>query len=332
MIIPHSHLPQCLAPVLALNMKTRLAILILFMSLGVTSLFADETNTNAVTDPGIGFSIGQSAFPRGDFIEITSVERSQDRVVVKGHYKLVSADSARLALFTTTSTAIAVPTDRKQLMRISKGMGDFELTHPNLVPGLNHVTMYSIPGGKPFAGVYFGNKEEAAEESKLDLDYYADETTTEPAKSDEIHQRGNRASVSGPNQALLDYLGNPVVPPANMDVRYTKEGLSNAVQLAARNAGITLKKIAIDDSEYPFLVGVICGGSDFPKLKSQIKKMDGYEYSGSVGNDINSDGSKTCNAFSIVPYWVHPRKAMQQIEHRLMLRYQVFYAKLSARQ
>jgi hypothetical protein len=323
--MPHSHLPQSRPSVLALNRKAKIAILILFMSLGVTSLLAGQTNTNAVNDASVGFSIGQSSFPRGDFIEIISVDRSQDRVVVKGHYKLVSTDKARLALFTTTSTAIAVPTDRMQVMRISRGVGDFELTDPNLVPGLNHVTMYSIPGGKPFAGVYFGNKEEAVEESKLDLDYYADETTTESTESDETHRNGNRASASGPNQALLEYLGNPVEPPAIMDVRYTTEGLSNAIQFAARNAGITLKKIAIDDSEYPFLVGVICEGKDFPKLKKQIKKMDGYEYNGSVGSD-------TCNAFSIVPYQAHPREARQQIEHRLMLRQQVFYARLRAQE
>ena len=97
---------------------------------------------------------------------------------------------------------------------------------PNLVPGLNHVTMYSVPGGKPFAGVYFGNKKEAAKENKLDLDYYQETSTP-----NEIQPDGNGGSsrkpgaASGPNQILLEYLGNPVEPPANMDARYTKEGL-----------------------------------------------------------------------------------------------------------
>jgi hypothetical protein len=314
-------------------MKTRLAIFILFISLGANSLFADETNTNASTGSSTNFYIGQSSFPQGDFIEITSVERFPNRMVVKGHYKLVSAGSAQLSLYTTTSAAIAVPTDRTQLMEISRGQGDFELTDPNLVPGLNHVTMYSVPGGKPFAGVYFGNKKEAAKENKLDLDYYQETSTP-----NEIQPDGNGGSsrkpgaASGPNQILLEYLGNPVEPPANMDARYTKEGLIIAVQLAARDAGIKIKKVMVDDSEYPFLLGVVCAGSDATKLKAQIKKMDGYGYSGSVGNDVNRDGSDTCNVFSIVPYSAHPRDARRQIDHRLMLRQQVFYDRINGQE
>jgi hypothetical protein len=308
-------------------MKVTLAILLLFMSLRANSLHAGETNANAVIDPATGFHVGQSAFPHGDFIEITSVARFPDRMVVKGHYNLVSSDSAQLALYITTISAIAVPTGPKQWVEISKGAGDFELTDPNLVPGMPHVTMYSIPGGKPFAGIYFGNKEEAAQESRIDLGYNHDEITTD--------YNGNGGSsekprlVSGPNQVLLEYLGNPVEPPANMDARYTREGLTNAILLAAQDAGITVKKVAIDDSEFPFLVGVICAGSDFPTLKNQIKKMDGYEYNGSIGNDINSDGSDTCNAFSIVPSRVYPREAAQQIYRRLWLRQQVFYDKVN---
>jgi hypothetical protein len=314
-------------------MKKKLVILILFMSLGATSLLADETNTNAATGSSTNFYIGHSSFPLGDFIEITSVDRSPDRMVAKGHYKLISADSAELSLYTTTSEAIAVPTDRTQLMKISRGQGDFELTDPNLVPGLNHVTMYSVPGGKPFAGVYFGNAEEAAKESKLDLDYYQDAFAPDKIQPNgNGGSPGNPVSASGPNQVLLEYLGNPVEPPANMDARYTKEGLLVAVQLAARDAGIKIKKMMIDDSEYPFLLGVVCAGSDAVKLKAQFKKMDGYGYSGSVGNDVNRDGSDTCNVFSIVPYSAHPRDARRQIDHRLMLRQQVFYDRINGQE
>jgi guanyl-specific ribonuclease Sa len=300
------------------------AILILFLPLVATTLFADATNLNADT----GFQVGQASFPHGDFIEITSVERSQNQMVVKGHYKLVSADRALLALYTTTRTAISVATDPTQLKTIWKGDGDFELTDPNLVPGMNHVTMYSIPGGKPFAGVYFGNHEEAAEESQLDLGYYQEATTTDAGAAN----RGKAVLASGPNQVLLDYLGEPVQPPADLDARYTKEGLINAIQLAAGKAGITVKKVAVDDSEFPFLVGVTCAGSDFIKLKAQIKKMDGYGYSGSVGNDANNDGSDTCNVFSLVPYAALPRESRQQTGHRLMLRQQVFYDRLNTQE
>jgi len=119
------------------------------------------------------FYIGQTSFPKGDSIEITSVHRTREQMVVKGHYNLVSADRAQLALYITSSSNPFGPTDTKQWMRISKGKGDFELIHPHLVPGLPHVTMYTMDAtGKPFAGVYFGNKEQALEEGKLDLGDY----------------------------------------------------------------------------------------------------------------------------------------------------------------
>src|SRR5439155_532325 len=117
-----------------------------------------------------GFSIGQSYFPEGDWIEITAVVRSENRLMAKGHYHLVSHDKATLALYITTTNDVGVLTDSRQEMQISKGDGDFELVHTHLVPGLPHVSMYA--DNHPFAGVYFGNKAEAAEESKLDLGHY----------------------------------------------------------------------------------------------------------------------------------------------------------------
>jgi serine/threonine protein kinase len=119
--------------------------------------------------------IGQACFPQGDYIEITSVDRSPNRMVVKGHYNLVSHDRAMLALsITTTNRAwMRVPIGREQRMEIARGRGNFTLIHTNLVPGLPQVNM-NAPGaeGKPFAGIYFGNQEEAREEAKLDLGYY----------------------------------------------------------------------------------------------------------------------------------------------------------------
>jgi signal peptidase I len=115
-----------------------------------------------------GFYIGQSSFPYGDSIEITSVERSKNQMTVKGRYNLVSADSARLALHITSTNNSFAPEDPKQSVQISKWSGIFELTHSHVVPGLPHVNLYS-PDGNPFAEIYFGTKAEALEEGKMDL-------------------------------------------------------------------------------------------------------------------------------------------------------------------
>lgn len=110
--------------------------------------------------------IGQTWFPLGDSIEITSVERAENQMTVKGHYNLASRDSASLSLFITTSGGGPTPVDSRQEIKIVKGSGDFELTHPQVVPGLPHVSMYG--DGHPFASVYFGTQEEAARETKAE--------------------------------------------------------------------------------------------------------------------------------------------------------------------
>lgn len=110
--------------------------------------------------------IGQTWFPLGDYIEITSVDRDQNEMTVKGHYNLVSRDTASLSLFITTSNGGPTPVDPQQEIKISKGSGDFELTHPHVVTGLPHVSMYG--DGHPFASVYFGTADEAAKESKAE--------------------------------------------------------------------------------------------------------------------------------------------------------------------
>jgi hypothetical protein len=114
--------------------------------------------------------IGQSWFPRGDSITISKVYRTRDRLVVEGHYDLVSGDQARLALHLTSTNAAKntkAPEDSLQEMRISNGQGDFKLFHSLLVPGLPHLSMYA--DGQSFADLFFGAKSEALAESKLIL-------------------------------------------------------------------------------------------------------------------------------------------------------------------
>jgi hypothetical protein len=294
---PPAHLLQCLLTLFAITAPCAFA--------------APDASDGTSTDLPflVPFELGDTQFPPGDSIVIRQVRGTSEKIMVGGTYSvdgaytLSSMDEAELAFYatTTSNSSNTTPVDQKQKMRIKKGSGSFHLVKTIHEDGYLHVSLY--PGA---FGVYFGQGNWVLR-SKVPV---------------------HSVSLAGPNQALLEYLGNPVYPPANLDARYTKEGLVNAVQVAARKAGITVKRIVIDDSEYPFLVGVVCGGADAVKLKAQIKKMDGYGYSGAVGNDSNSDGSDTCNAFSITPYQAHPREAAQTIDHRLLLRQQVYYDKL----
>ena len=268
----------------------------------------------------VRYELGDAAFAPGDNITIQQVRGSSDTIAtggtysVEGTYTLSSRDEADLAFFTTTlSDNGPTPIDPRQLVRIKKGTGSFHLVKTLSADGYLHVSFYPGPSGSDFGGVYFGQGNRVLRGKGV------------PHLDHPGNDRSPPIALSGPNQVLLEYLGNPVEPPANLDARYAKEGLINAIQLAARKSRVALKKLAIEDSEYPFLIGVICRESDFPKLKDQIKKMDGYAYNGGTG-------SPTCNAFNIVPYEVYPPEASQRIHHRLMLRQQVFYDKLSAQQ
>jgi hypothetical protein len=69
-----------------------------------------------------------------------------------------------------------------------------------------------------------------------------------------------------------------------MNTAYSKEGLIQAMQAAAQSAGISLVKLEIDDSEFPFLVGVVFAKPvDKEKLKEQLGKVPAYALSGGVG-------------------------------------------------
>ena len=128
-------------------------------------LAAQNISSGSTTD----FYIGQTNFPNGDSIEITSVQRNETQMIVKGHYHLVSHEKAQLALYITSTNNSSSPDDPKQSMPISKGSGDFELIHSHVFPGLPHVNMYPVRVGGPFAELYIGTEIEAAEESKLSL-------------------------------------------------------------------------------------------------------------------------------------------------------------------
>ncbi len=108
------------------------------------------------------------------------------------------------------------------------------------------------------------------------------------AKPDLTALPSSQATNDGSNQTMLDYLGNPTPPPPNLDAAYSKEGLISALQNAAQAANISLKKIVIDDSEFPFLVYVeVENKSDLRKLRDQMTTMGGYNYTGGVGGNTS---------------------------------------------
>jgi hypothetical protein len=271
------------------------------------------------------FELGEGEFLPGDSITIQRVSgtsptiRIWETYCVEGTYTLASKEKADLALFATTVSKGSTPTDPSQIMRIEKGTGTFRLVKTMREEGYLHVSFYPVPGGNCFGGIYFG-------QGKWVLNHkgwsYLD---THPRAQDYLatgNSTGGPVSLTGPNQALLQYLGEPVEPPADMNAAYSKDGLIKAIQTAARKAGISVKRVEVDDSEFPFLVGLICKKGDYSKLTDQLRKMDAYEYNGGIS-------SHTCAAFNLVPYRVFPSAVAERISHRTGIREQVLYEKIT---
>ncbi|HEU5396726.1 MAG TPA: sigma-70 family RNA polymerase sigma factor [Verrucomicrobiae bacterium] len=127
---------------------------------------------------------------------------------------------------------------------------------------------------------------------------------------------------NGLNQAMLDYLGSPVPMPSNINFAYTKEGLMSAFQNMAQALNLNLKRIEIDDSEFPYLVGVeVENKNQMQLLKDQIRKMPEYNYTGGVGGD-------TRMVMNIIPFGQYPAGRHDTIENRLILRESMFNKKL----
>ena len=266
----------------------------------------------------VQFELGDSGFLPGDSITIQELRGTSDVIQldgtysVTGTYTLASHDTADLCFYATTTNKSFTPTDPAQHVHVTKGTGSFRLIKKMNDPGYLHLTFYS--GGHGIGGVYFGQGEWVLRNAHYDF----------TGASSQPGQAAISAPVSatGPNQVLFEYLGNPVTPPADMDAAYTKEGLTQAMQTAAQSAGISLVDLEIDDSEFPFLIGVTYAKEgDKDKLKEQINANAAYSSSGGVGGEISY-------AMNIVPGHAFPQDASQRIYRRMMLREAVLYDKI----
>jgi len=146
---------------------------------------------------------------------------------------------------------------------------------------------------------------------------------TEANQAAQLRQEINRlrsgqgnavADANSPSNALFAYLGEAVPPPPNIDPAYSKEGLLSAIQQAAQLGGVSPRKVEIETSEFPFVVGVVCDSDeDLRKLTAQFKNIPGYEYGG-------GSGSHGASAFNITPYRDLPSEEYKRIRSRTMLR------------
>ncbi len=263
--------------------------------------------------------LGAAEFAADDQITITSVRGDRQHLelggsyLVEGYYTLASADSAELSLFCTSrGPSGPTPIQEAQRAKINKGSGSFQLQETLREDGWLHVSFYVH--GHSHGGIYFGEK--GMENSVLRKKGWSDFT---PERS--VAATGGESDPENEsNRALMAYLGNPVPPPADMDARYSKENLTKAFTAMSQRAGWVVTKLAVDDSEFPFLVYGILAGKHTLEV-SQFDEAGGYPYSGSVRGSTG-DGS-TYFAVNMVPHNQIPGAVSQTCHRRLTVRMQM---------
>jgi len=120
-------------------------------------------------DKPVDVIVGESQFFNADHIEILSVKSSGNgfeigaTVTVQGVYTLNSIETANLCFYSTTTLKPGekpTPTPVQDGQQIKAGNGKHIFTLSKIVrkDGNPHLTFYHPKTGKPFGGVYFGEK------------------------------------------------------------------------------------------------------------------------------------------------------------------------------
>jgi len=270
---------------------------------------------------------GATEFAAGDGIVITSLRGNRKhlepggRYLLEGSYTLASAGGADLAWFATSrGPSGSTPITEDEHARVSKGSGGFRLKKTLLDDGWLHVSFYVQ--GHSHGGVYFGEKgfDNTVLKKKGWSDFSKDSTDEKPDRTAAGAGSG-RSLVSNPaNLAILAYLGDPVSAPANLDAKYQATNLVKAFFTLSRRMGWQVQRVAVDESEFPFLVyGRLAGRHELPE--KDIRAMKGYDYSGSVRG--STDAGATYFSLNMVPRDQYPIGQAAACNRRLMVRLQM---------
>ena len=236
---------------------------------------------------------------------------------------LASVEEADLCWFITTrGPSGATPITDEQHVVLAKGSGIFHLEKHVSDDGWMHITFYVK--GHPYGGIYFGEKgfDNSVLRNKGWTDFPAAAAveahgTPSGARGDD---RGGASARS--NRLIMDYLGDPVRPPAHLSNLLPGKSSGRLYRRATRARSQEIKKLKVDDSEFPFLLyGVLAGKPDLGPLETDIRQTTGYAHGGAVVGSMG-DGS-TYFSMNIIPYDQYPPGQAAACSRRLMVRLQM---------
>jgi len=270
--------------------------------------------------------LGAAEFAPGDGIIITLFRGNRPhiepggRYLLEGTYTLTTMESAELAWFATArGQGGSAPVEKDEHVQISKGSGKFRLEKTLQGDGWLHVSLYV--NGAPHGGVYFGEK--GVEKTVLRQKGWSDFSKDLASKPNLQAGAGSSGSaVSDPaNLAIIAFLGKPVPAPANLAAKYSPKNLEAAFTASSKKSGLQVQKLAVDDSEFPFLVyGVLAGKPEYRVLEQGLRGMKDYVYGGSV---VGATDNSTYFALNMIPQTQIPSEQAAACSRRLMIRLQM---------
>ena len=308
----------------------------LCLQAAIASATAGERPAETVFTHVIQPELGASEFAPGDRIVITSFRGNREhlepggRYVLEGSYTLASTDSAELSWFATSPLPGGTePVTDSNCVKITRGSGNFHLERTVRDDGWLHVSFYDV-NGHPHGGIYIGEKgfENTVLRKKGWSDFVNDPQAPKPVEKP-VAVRNGAITLSDPaNRALMAYLGDPVSPPARLDAKYSPTNLLAAFTALSMKQGLRIVRVAVDDSEFPFLVyGVLAGKHDFRELETGVRQMKDYDYGGSVVGSTDKGGPalslRTSFSLNMIPNSQYPAGQAAACHRRLMVRLQM---------
>jgi len=274
----------------------------------------------------IQVEFGASEFAPGDEIVISSLRGNREhlepdgRYALDGTYTLASSESADLAWFSTSrgSSGSTPVTDEEHVM-VSRGSGKFHLEKTLLDDGWLHISFYV--NGHSHGGVYFGEKgSEKTVLRRKGWSDFSDPSPEKPGHKSRAIENGAALLSEAGNTAIMAFLGNPIPAPSNLDAKYSPTNLMAAFTAMSGKAGWPIQRLAVDDSEFPFLLyGVLAGRHEL--ADRDIREVKGYEYGGSVRG--STAAGSTYFSLNITPRDQYPSDLIAPCNRRLMVRLQM---------
>jgi hypothetical protein len=284
----------------------------------------------------IPVELGAVEFAPGDRLEIMSLRGNRPhleiggRYLLEGTYTLESTESGTLG-WRITSRGSGTPqaVGAEETINVTRGSGSFRLIKVFQADGWPHLSFYVKNPARGVStsagGVYFG--EAGIEQSILRSKPWSDFSTAAAPPIREKAAPRSTSEYNRANAALLAFLGNPVPPPANLELAYSAEALTAAFRAYCTDYGLRLQSIAVDESEFPFLVyGVIAQPKALRNINDALAKTRDYRYSGAVSGNTAANG--TFFALNMTPPLRYPADQRDAVNRRLMLRLQMLASRV----